>query len=209
MVAAKPQNNRIEKAIETLRASPAKSATLSGLVLIMVVAWLRVLMGGRTGPALVQAAMMGNSSSSSAYAPDSAVQHRPADQTLSIQQWARQPAEALPRNPFAVPIDFYPADGSRTDDAASANNSYWNQIAKSMSSRADQEQQRQILVDNIRIAAESLKLESTIMGAAPGAMVNGEFVREGSMVAGFRVLKIEPQRLIIEREGVKLAVEMD
>jgi hypothetical protein len=209
MAAAKPQNNRIEQAIGTLRASPAKSATLSGLVLIMVVAWIRVLMGGHTGPAPAQAAMMGNSSSSSEYVPDSPAQRKPSDQSLSIQQWARQPAEPLGRNPFAVPIDFYPADGSKTDDAGSANNSYWNQIAKSMSSRADQEQQRQILVDNIRIAAESLKLESTIMGAAPGAMVNGEFVREGSVVSGFRVLKIEPDRLIIEREGVKLAVEMD
>jgi len=208
MATAKPQNNPIEKAIGTLRASPAKSATLSGLVLIMVVAWLRVLMGGHTGPAPAQAAMMGNSSSTSGYVLDSPV-HRSPDQLLSIQQWSRQPAEPLARNPFVVPIDFYPADGSRTDDAASANNSYWNQIAKSMSSRADQEQQRQILVDNIRIAAESLKLESTIMGAAPGAMVNGEFVREGSVVSGFRVLKIEPDRLIIEREGVKLAVEMD
>jgi hypothetical protein len=78
-----------------------------------------------------------------------------------------------------------------------------------MSSRADQQEQRQILIDNIRIAAEALKLDSTIMGATPGAMVNGEMVREGSTVAGFRVLKIEARQLIVEREGVKLAIMMN
>jgi hypothetical protein len=78
-----------------------------------------------------------------------------------------------------------------------------------MSARADQQQQRQILVDNIRIAAESLKLDSTITGATPGAMVNGEMVHEGSLVAGFRVLKIQTRQLIIEREGVKVAVTMN
>jgi hypothetical protein len=64
-------------------------------------------------------------------------------------------------------------------------------------------------VDNVRIAAEALKLESTIVGPTPGAIVNGQMVREGSNIAGFRVLKIEPRQVVVEREGVKLAVSMD
>jgi hypothetical protein len=209
MAPGKPQNTGIDRAMDTLRASPAKSATLAGLVLIMVIAWLRVLVGGHTGPAAAQAATMANSASGGAYIPDIPVQRHSTEQGVSIQQWARQPAEPLGRNPFAIPMDYYPADSARAEDAATANNGYWNLIAKSMSSRADQQQQRQILIDNVRLAAESLKLQSTIMGATPGAMVNGAFVREGGTVAGFRVLRIEPRRLVIEREGVKLAVEMD
>jgi hypothetical protein len=115
----------------------------------------------------------------------------------------------LARNPFAVPLDYYPTDGSKGDDSESTGTGYWNLISKSMSSRADQQEQRQILIDNIRIAAESLKLDSTIMGATPGALVNGQLVREGSIVDGFRVLRIEPRQLIIEREGIKLAVMMN
>jgi len=53
-----------------------------------------------------------------------------------------------------------------------------------------------------------LKLQSTVMGPQPSAMVNGEMVREGSVVAGFRVLKIEARRMIVEREGIKLAILM-
>jgi hypothetical protein len=34
-------------------------------------------------------------------------------------------------------------------------------------------------------------------------------VREGSVVDGFRVLKIEARQLIVEREGVKLAITMN
>ena len=78
-----------------------------------------------------------------------------------------------------------------------------------MSSRADQQEQRQILIDNVRIAAASLKLQTTIMGAHRGAMVNGTMVREGDSVSGFRVLSIEARQVIVEREGVKLALLME
>ena len=64
-------------------------------------------------------------------------------------------------------------------------------------------------ISSIRIAAEALKLESTIVGPTPGAIVNGQMVREGSNIAGFRVLKIEARQMVVEREGVKLAVTMD
>ena len=39
-------------------------------------------------------------------------------------------------------------------------------------------------------------------------MINGDVVREGNMVEGFRILKIEPRRLIVESEGIELAIIM-
>ena len=39
-------------------------------------------------------------------------------------------------------------------------------------------------------------------------MVNGEMVHDGDNIAGFRVLKIEARQVIVEREGVKLALLM-
>jgi hypothetical protein len=54
------------------------------------------------------------------------------------------------------------------------------------------------------------------MGAVPKAVVNGEMVGEGSVAASgagdtrvsFRVLKIEARRIIVEREGIKLEIQM-
>jgi len=47
-----------------------------------------------------------------------------------------------------------------------------------------------------------------MMGPQPKALVNGEFVGEGSVVASFRVLKIEARRMIVEREGIRLEIVM-
>lgn len=198
-----------EKAMAALRASPAKASVLTGLLLIMVVAWIRVLVGGHTNPASAQGATAAVTPSAPSLAAEPSASRHPGDSGPSLQLWARQPVRPLSRNPFAVPLDCYPTDGSKNDDPASSATGYWNLVSKSMSSRADQQEQRQVLIDNVRLAAEALKLDSTIMGATPAAMVNGQLVHEGSVVDGFRVLKIEPRQLIVEREDVKLAVMMN
>jgi hypothetical protein len=170
-----------------------------------------VLVGGHAGPSAAQGATTTAVVLAKAVISEQPVQHHSAEPAgMSLQQWARQQdRRPLGRNPFAVPLDFYPTDASSGADETSTANGYWDLLRKSMSSRADQQEQRQILIDNVRIAAESLKLDSTIMSARPGAMVNGEVVHEGSIVAGFRVLKIESRELIMEREGIKLAVMMN
>ena len=91
-------------------------------------------------------------------------------------------------------------DDGKTGDENPAGNGYWDLLRKSMSAQADQQEQRQILVDNIRIAAGNLKLQSTLMGAQPAAMVNGEMIREGDHVSGFRVLKIEDNTIYVARD---------
>jgi hypothetical protein len=212
MTVANPQalTSWSEKAMAAVRASPGKSTLLTGLVLIMAIAWIRVLVGGHTSPASARAASTAAAPAAMVFTPEPADSHQPAQQGgPSLVQWARQPVRPLTRNPFAVPLEYYPTDASKNDDPGSAGIGYWNLVSKSMSSRADQQEQRQILIDNIRIAAEALKLDSTIMGATPGAMVNGQMVREGGVVNGFRVLKIEARQLIVEREGVKLAIMMN
>jgi hypothetical protein len=196
-----------ERLIAAFRASPGKSSTVGGLAVILVVLWCRFLFFGHP-PAAASGATARISTGSEDYLPSFPTAAHAAGETDSLQQWARQPVRPLTRNPFAIPLDLYPRDGAAADNA-SAQTGYWDLVGKSMSSRADQQEQRQILIDNVRIAAASLKLESTIMGAHPGAMVNGNMVRVGDTVDGFRVLSIEARQIIVEREGVKLALLMD
>jgi len=44
------------------------------------------------------------------------------------------------------------------------------------------------------------------MGASPKALVNGQLVGVGDVVASFRVCKIEARRIVVEREGIKLEI---
>jgi len=61
-----------------------------------------------------------------------------------------------------------------------------------------------------------MRLQSTVMGATPKAVIDERVVSEGDVVAcgsgenrtTFRVLKIEPRRIIVEREGIKLEIQM-
>jgi hypothetical protein len=77
-----------------------------------------------------------------------------------------------------------------------------------MASRADQRKERQILVENLQLQAAQLRLQSTVMGPTPRALINGDMLREGDVVAAFRIVRIEARRIIVEREGVKLEIQM-
>jgi hypothetical protein len=117
------------------------------------------------------------------------------------------PSVPLGRNLFAVELERFPQDGTRT--SVSTNGAgFWDELAKSMTFRADVKKERQILVENLQQQANQLRLQSTMMGASPKAVIGGELVGEGEVVASFRVIKIEARRIIVEREGIKLEIQM-
>ena len=127
-----------------------------------------------------------------------------------LAEWVKSPIAPIGRNLFAVKLDYYPQDGSRSDSTlrAPTGDGFWDKLAKSMASKADQRKERQILIENLQLQAMQLRLQSTVMGATPRALLNGDMVREGDVVASFRVLKIEPRRIVVEREGIKLEIPM-
>jgi hypothetical protein len=199
-----------EKLLKPMRASPKKSAVMVGLALILFVLVLRTMVGS-SGPTSASASLTkqgpGTLSAAIGQSAEGYVHHATA-RDLAILEWARQPIIPMTRNVFAVPLDFYRRDGEHGGDL-SVGAGFWDRLAKSLSAHADQQEQRQILIDNVRIMAGSLKLQSIVMGAQPSAMVNGEVVQQGSDIAGFRVMRIEPRTLIVERQGVRLAIEME
>jgi hypothetical protein len=199
--------NWIAKGKETLGASPKKAGALGFLFLVLVILWGKLIFGGK-GPSSASAMtprMPGDDHSGNSAVDASGHSLRLLDSALLA--WARAPIVPVHRNLFAVPLDYYPQVGSQDGDL-SGGSGFWDRLAKSVSAHADQQEQRQILVDNVRIMAESLKLESTMLGSEPTAMVNSQMVREGDVIAGFHVLKIEARELIVEREGIRLAIGM-
>ena len=64
------------------------------------------------------------------------------------------------------------------------------------------------LIQNLRQQAGQLQLTSTVMGPRPKAVINGQMVGEGEIVAQFRVVKIDARSAVVERDGVRLEIAM-
>jgi len=56
--------------------------------------------------------------------------------------------------------------------------------------------------------AERLKLQSTILGESPRAMINSTLLAPGQQIEGFAVVRIESRRVLVERGGVLIELKM-
>ena len=128
-----------------------------------------------------------------------------------MRKWADAPVSPISRNLFAIRLEYFPMEGPKTGSAGvreRADDGFWARLEKSLAHQADQRDKRENQKANYIKAAAEMKLQSTIMGPQPKALVNGELVGEGDVVAEFRVVKIEARRMIIEREGIRLEIQM-
>src|SRR5450432_380208 len=199
-------NSALQKLKENLTADPKKSGTLAVLCAILAaVAGRALLSGGKSIP---------ESAHASTASPMVAISNSPQQQTANrsalaaMQKWSDAPVPPISRNLFAVRVEYFPVDGSRTSLPSDTSDGFWQRLEKSMAVQADQRDKRDNLIANFKNEAGQLRLESTMMGPQPKAMVNGELVGEGSVVAKFRIVKIDTRRIIIEREGIQLEIQM-
>lgn len=193
-----------------------KTLALGALVLVLMVMVGRALVSSRPASARASA---GTELANRANAPESAkvtdvitaAESARADNTaLRLREWKSAPVKPLSRNLFAIRMEYFPVDGSRAalGVKTSADGEFWGRLEKSLMLQADQRDKRENLLANYRAEAAKLRLDSIMWGAQPKAMIDGKLVDEGDVVAQFRVLKIEPRRIIIEREGIRLEILM-
>ena len=195
--------------IKAARAEPRRAAALAALLVVMALLWFRVLGGASAGPSAASA-------QPSDLAPFGSP-HNPTGPTArvtamheALKEWASRPVAPLNRNLFAINYDFFPQDGNRTPALrAPQGDGFWDRLAKSMTARADARKEQEVLRENLRLQAAQLKIQTIVMGAEPKAVINGELVGEGDVVASFRVSKIEARRVVVEREGIKLALRLN
>jgi hypothetical protein len=205
----------VDKLVRQAKADPKKASVLGVLVLVMLVLWVRMMAGGGSGPSRASANITaGSRGGDGGGVLTSDNYRRPGGRSTptlkALMDWAQRPIAPLSRNPFVINYDYYPQDGTRPAlPRAPQGDGFWDQLAKSMTARADSIKEHQMLVENLRLQAAQLKVQSTVMGAKPRALINGEFVGEGSIVASFRVAKIEARRIVLEREGIKLEVRFN
>lgn len=195
------------KITQAVRADPKKALVLTVLVIGLSLMWVRRFAGGQTGPSKSKASIAAASDKENS-ARNHAANRGSAEAGASYIEWRTAPIQPLARNFFAIKFEKFPLDGSRPAALAERRDTFWDDLAKSLSSQADQKKQRQILIEHLQMQAGQLKLQTTLMGPTPRAVVNGMSVGEGDVVAEFRVFQIEARRIIVEREGIKLEIPM-
>jgi hypothetical protein len=60
----------------------------------------------------------------------------------------------------------------------------------------------------VKDQARALVLQSTVLGAQPGAIINSGVFHLDDNIGGFRIVAIRARQVMVEKDGVTLAIEM-
>ena len=191
------QESLIDKAKACIARDPKRSSVLGGLCLLMLFLWGRLWFNG---PAQATASLIRRSVAAMTDAPATTVHQAASNPVLD---WLGQPKRAVQRNLFAINLEYFSRAGDKTKMSDGDDGSI-----PTATSEADQLQQQKLLHENLQIQASKLKLQTTVMGSIPRAMVSGDLVREGDIVEGFTVLKIEARKVTVQQDNVILEIEM-
>jgi hypothetical protein len=214
----KPPPSLQQRITSAVKRDPKRSGVLAVLLVVLAVVAGRTLT--RTQPRPVLAAAQNPKAGTVSHAREA----RPPvkkDTYLAMRHWLAAPAEKVNRNLFAARIEDYPQLSGRKSRNGANGAKGLSEEEKSARQSADEAKERQSLTEAMHLEARQLVLTSTVIGTSPKALINGQMVKEGDVVAsgagespngdpgaGFRVLRIEARRVIIEREGIKLEILM-
>ncbi|HVT88415.1 MAG TPA: hypothetical protein VHD56_06150 [Tepidisphaeraceae bacterium] len=207
-----PAANFINNFSKAAKADPKKTGSLAVLFAVLLVMVGRLVLNGKaTAPGSANAMPVPsfyNGVSTADASGNSSDASNHSGTAAAFQKWVEAPVPPISRNLFAVRIDYFPLDGSRTVQSESTDEGFWTKLEKSINQRTDERQRHENMIASFTVDAEKLRLQSVMMGPVPKAMIDGKLVGEGSVVADFRVLKIETRKVIVEREGIMLAIQM-
>ena len=209
----KPVPTWQSKLNDALRSDPKRTGVLVVLALVLVVVLGRTVIGSKADPAPATANVITPAQRTMTSVDADLRPSGKNDTAVAVQRWLTATPPKITRNLFAVRLEYYPQLSSRSlrqNGAARAEDD------KSAAEAADVQKQRQARIDAVQALARQLKLQSTVMSVVPQALINGQMLKEGDVVVSgsgedsgsFQVLKIEPRRVIVERDNVKLEIVM-
>lgn len=196
--------NLIQRLRDTARQDVRKIATLGTLLLFLGLLIIRQVTGSGTPVPAAASANAGSGDTPPALAsgPPAAAGEWP------VTRWLTTPAHPMQRNLFHLKLDLFPPSVTKHQPAGNSGG-LWDEVAKSLLDHADQQDRRRELLSTLSGQAKALRVTSVMMGPKPRAVINGELVGEGDVVAGFRVVKIDARRIVIDRDGIALEVTMN
>lgn len=193
---------------EMIRREPRNAAILGVLLLVVLVLIVRSATGTRQKVVAATNAAIDSVISPKKDKSGDKTSAAPLPGREALRHWMASPISNPDRNLFAVRLQYFAKEGDQNIFQIETPG-FWDEVEKSMSSQADQRQQRSILVENLRKEAGGLKLQTTLMGDHPKALINGQLVEPGGVIAGFNVVQVGPRRVELERDGVRLEIQMN
>jgi len=180
---------------EVVRNDPRKSAVLAALLLVGAVIGLRMVL--KSEPASAIAAVVRAESSNDAVNKNSrSIMSTLEPRLADVEAWIDQPSRPINRDIFAIRTEGFAV---RRSPSASepvvvdrGETSFWKRLDKSLALRADQKKQRLERLNRLVRMCELFKVQSTIMGQQPTAIVSGRMVRRGD-----RLLTADPEVIVV------------
>jgi hypothetical protein len=199
-MAPKPRATPIDRLLRAYRRDPRKVSAVAGLSLVMAVLWGRMLM---TGPGPATAGTPQASGTLVLPKKPPAASGSPAD--VALLQWLDTPRPVVARNLFGIDTEAFPkpvpaANTGRADSSEPAG--------KSGGSGAD-DHSEQLAEDANKAEAAKFKLESTLLGLHPLAVVNGQLVGEGDDLGSFKIERIQARRVTLVHDQQRIDLTMD
>ena len=194
------------KAVIAVRACPRITWTITATLVFVAVWGLRTL--SDAGPSKASAGIAVRSNPPTGKSDTTVQSHSDSGAFVA---WASLPASPITRNIFYINLDRFPQDGLKPVASAgpvsgATNEGFWDRLAKSGALRAEDQDSHSQLIGGLQWQAAQLHLQSILMGPTPKVMVDGKLLKEGDVVAGFRVVRITARGILLERDGSKFEV---
>src|SRR5881394_1388653 len=131
-----------ESLVRNLKAEPKKAVALVVLVLVLAGMWAKIFLFAQPNQTSAGALVSdrGRAGTSGNLNPTMSTANR------GLVKWTQEPITGTKRNLFAIKLDYFPVDGSRPIITADDGDGFWEQLAKSLAAKADQEKVKGILL---------------------------------------------------------------
>lgn len=115
----------------------------------------------------------------------------------------------ISRDLFKTSPELFPATGGAAqEDSAAGAGSWLGDMAEQLTQQQQAQRDRLDQMAAIRVQAQSLHLQSTILGSTPTALINGQPMHVDQTINGFVITEITPNACRLTREGVAVELRM-
>lgn len=188
--------------VNELRRDKKKATILAVLLVVAVVIVLRLVMSG--GPAPAKAVTRAPAAAKAAKAAKADKQQAQASELIEAPDasTANQERDAyLKELDRMIDRDLFQPTTSVYGAAPSNQTQKRSGMPPAMADLANRREQ-------VETAAEVLKLQSTVVSDIPTAIINDQVLKAGDQIEGFTVLAISPRSCIVEKDAIRLVLEL-
>ena len=134
------------------------------------------------------------------------------------EEYLQRIDRAITRDLFKTSPDFFPLPGSQLDaelvqSAAQspqdlADPGFLGGLTRQVRERQQVQREQLAKLSYVKGQAEALSLQTTIMGAVPTALINGQVLHVGQEIQGFTVQSISANCCVVVKDGVEVPIPM-